>query len=81
MRTATEAAQNCTTGIGLIPWRVIRVEALHSFKLFVRFADGVEGVVDMGSFLSRDCGVFKVGGFNLQPQQLMFRLGFSEFHV
>ncbi|MDH4285864.1 MAG: DUF2442 domain-containing protein [Gallionella sp.] len=36
-----------------------KVEALPSFRLHVQFEDGTEGIVDMSSFLKRDCGVFK----------------------
>ena len=37
-----------------------QVKALPSFRLQVQFADGSEGVVDMASFLKKECGVFKV---------------------
>jgi hypothetical protein len=33
---------------------------LPAFKLYVKFADGTEGAVDMSKLLARDCGVFKV---------------------
>ncbi|OHC90142.1 MAG: hypothetical protein A3J99_01070, partial [Sideroxydans sp. RIFOXYD2_FULL_59_7] len=36
------------------------VKALPAYKIFVKFADGTEGWVDMLAFLERDCGVFKV---------------------
>jgi hypothetical protein len=39
---------------------VITVNAHPEYKIFVKFADGTEGLVDMRSFLERDCGVFKV---------------------
>ncbi|MCR4299422.1 MAG: DUF2442 domain-containing protein [Gallionella sp.] len=35
------------------------MEALPSFRLHVQFEDGTEGMVDMASFLKRECGVFK----------------------
>lgn len=61
MRTIADTKQNRATGIEQqIPWRVARVEALPSFQLHVQFEDGTKGVVDMGGFLKRDCGVFKV---------------------
>ena len=61
MRTITNAKQNHAAGVTPpIPWRVSRVEALPSFRLYVQFEDGTEGTVDMSKFLARDCGVFKV---------------------
>lgn len=60
MRTITDTTQNSSTGIDQqIPWRVSNVKALPSFRLQVQFVDGTEGIVDMASFLKRDCGVFK----------------------
>lgn len=61
MRTIANTKQNHAAGvIAPVPWRVCTVEALPAFKLYVRFADGTEGTVDMSKFLARDCGVFKV---------------------
>ena len=60
MRTIADTQQDCTIGIApSVPWRVNKVEALPFFRLRVQFEDGTEGVVDMGNFLNRDCGVFK----------------------
>jgi hypothetical protein len=60
MRTLANTQQDCTAGIEpSIPWKVNKVEALPSFCLRVQFEDGTEGIVDMASFLNRDCGVFK----------------------
>lgn len=43
------------------PWRVKSVEALDSYRLHVRFIDGVEGEVDMSEFVrAPDAGVFAV---------------------
>lgn len=61
MRTIADTKQDRTAGLEQqIPWRVSKVEALPSFRLRVQFADGTEGMVDMVSFLKRECGVFKV---------------------
>lgn len=57
MRATTNTKQNQATGI--IPWRVLKVNALPAFRLFVQFLDGTEGIVDMNAFLKRDCGIFK----------------------
>ncbi len=57
MRTIADAKQNQAAGI--TPWLVTKVNALPTFKLFVQFVDGTEGIVDMAKFLNRDCGVFK----------------------
>ncbi|HEY4697368.1 MAG TPA: DUF2442 domain-containing protein [Gallionella sp.] len=60
MRTIADTEQNRAAGIEpQIPWRVTKVEALPSFRLHVQFVDGTKGMVDMASFLKRDCGVFK----------------------
>ena len=43
------------------PWRVADVEALPSFRLRVRFNDGIEGTVEMAGFVaSAGAGVFAV---------------------
>jgi Protein of unknown function (DUF2442) len=34
------------------PWRVCSLEVLSEFRLRVRFNDGTEGVVELGSFLN-----------------------------
>ena len=61
MRTIADTEQNRAAGIEQqIPWRVSTVEALSSFRLHVLFEDRTEGMVDMASFLKRECGVFKV---------------------
>jgi len=42
-----------------MPWRVVAVEALPGFRLFVRFVDGTEGTVDMAPLVhAADAGVF-----------------------
>jgi hypothetical protein len=47
--------------IGGAPWDVMAVEALEGYRLWVRFADGVQGEVDMAEFArAPDAGVFAV---------------------
>jgi len=42
-----------------MPWRVAAVEALPDFRLHVRFVDGTEGTVDLGTLVhSPGAGVF-----------------------
>jgi hypothetical protein len=44
-----------------VAWRVIAVEALQEFRLRVRFADGLSGVVDVSRLVhSPNAGVFSV---------------------
>lgn len=44
---------------GKVPWDVIAVEVLDGYRLHVRFADGVEGEVDMSERVrSPRAGVF-----------------------
>ncbi|OGS81640.1 MAG: hypothetical protein A2061_09900 [Gallionellales bacterium GWA2_59_43] len=57
MRATTNTEQNQAAGI--IPWRVLKVNALPVFQLSVQFIDGTEGIVDMAAFLRRDCGIFE----------------------
>ncbi|MDO9012480.1 MAG: DUF2442 domain-containing protein [Gallionella sp.] len=61
MRKITNAQQNRASGVtSQVPWRVSRVEALPSFRLYVQFEDDTDGIVDMAKFLERECGVFKI---------------------
>ncbi|MCR4304854.1 MAG: hypothetical protein NUV63_11635 [Gallionella sp.] len=54
MQTIADTKQNRSAGIEQqIPWRVIKVEALPSFRLHVEFVDGTEGMVDKSSFLKK----------------------------
>ncbi len=47
--------------VGRMPWDVVAVEALDGYRLWVRFADGVEGEVDMAQRVrSPRAGVFAV---------------------
>lgn len=42
-----------------MPWRIQQVDVLPGYRLFVRFLDGLEGYVNMKSFLFSDqAGVF-----------------------
>jgi hypothetical protein len=38
----------------VVPWRVVRVEALPDRRLDVSFADGIHGEVDFGAFLKQE---------------------------
>jgi len=57
-------AENRTTVIEppitpVMPWRIQQVEVLPDYRLFVRFLDGLEGYVNMKTFLhSEQAGVF-----------------------
>lgn len=42
-----------------MPWRVVEVQPLDGFCLYVRFVDGMEGIVDMSELVhSSAAGVF-----------------------
>ncbi|HHW4679605.1 MAG TPA: DUF2442 domain-containing protein [Xylella sp.] len=42
-----------------MPWRVVSVQALPSYRLYVRFVDGTRGIVDLADLVhSSDAGVF-----------------------
>lgn len=70
----TDQAADLTAGPAFAaPWRVIGVRACGRFRFHVRFADGVNGVVDMGDFLqSGNAGVFT---------RLANEKAFGEIHV
>ena len=53
------AAEDSTAGVTRVPWRVVEVRALANYRLFVRFADGLEGEVDTRPMLfGARAGVF-----------------------
>jgi Protein of unknown function (DUF2442) len=59
-----------------MPWRVASVEALPSFRLRVRFLDGLEGVVDMsGLTASPNAGVFAALADSEAFHRAFIRLG------
>lgn len=70
----TDQAADLTPGPTFAaPWRVIDARTCGRFRFRVRFADGVEGVVDMGDFLqSVNAGVFA---------RLADEKAFGEIHV
>ena len=42
-----------------MPWRVQQLKVLPEYQLFVRFVDGIEGLINMKQFLlSESAGVF-----------------------
>ena len=58
------------------PWRVTEVKVLSQYRLSVRFADGVSGVVDMSRLvLSPDAGVFSVLRDDYVFRQVRLELG------
>jgi hypothetical protein len=62
MRNQTKSAQDSTPGIiPVVPWRVTEVRILNDFRLFIRFADGTAGEVDLSRLIMGDrAGVFAV---------------------
>jgi len=38
--------------------QLTKVQALHNFRLFVAFADGTMGIVNMEEHLAKECGCF-----------------------
>ncbi len=64
MRTQSAAPQDSPLAVTppiqpRMPWRVVAVEALPSFRLRVRFVDGIEGTVDLTALIhSPGAGVF-----------------------
>lgn len=60
MRARASAKENSRAKVVRVPWRVVTVRVLPEHRLFVRFADGTEGEVDVAPFLfARNAGVFQ----------------------
>jgi len=68
-----------TNGITIVPrapWRVTEVEVLSHYRLEVRFADGVKGLVDMSKLvLHQDSGVFSALRDDSLFRQVRLELG------
>lgn len=62
MRNETTVKENSAAGLmPNMPWRVREVRPLESYRLYVCFADGLEGYVDMSRMILGDhAGVFAV---------------------
>ncbi|MBF0262967.1 MAG: DUF2442 domain-containing protein [Magnetococcales bacterium] len=62
MQTQTEAFWNPAAGvIPRSPWSVVGVRVMPGYRLWVRFLDGVEGIVEMeGLIFSEQAGVFSI---------------------
>lgn len=58
--TQDDRAASVTPAIRLAaPWRVREVTALSGYRLFVRFVDGLTGIVDLSALIaSPNAGVF-----------------------
>lgn len=60
MRSKRTAKKNSTAKVVRVPWRIVEVRVRPEFYLYVRFADGTEGEVDVRPFLfARKPGVFE----------------------
>lgn len=60
MRAKASAKKNSSAKVVRVPWRVVDVRVLPAHRLFVRFADGTEGEVDVAPFVfARNAGVFE----------------------
>jgi hypothetical protein len=60
MRQRTRAKKNPPARVARVPWRVVKVRALPKHQLWVRFADGLEGKVDVAPMIfGKNPGVFR----------------------
>ena len=60
MRNETDAKEDSTARVSAVPWRVVRVQALPGHNLWVVFADGTSGRVDVSKLVfGADAGVFE----------------------
>lgn len=62
MRNKTDSDKNSPVGITpSVPWRVCEVRALDSYRLYVRFVDGLEGFVNLSHLIKdKNAGVFSL---------------------
>ena len=62
MRNKRGPNKNSSIGIvPSVPWRVCEVRALDSFRLYVRFVDGLEGFVDLSLLVKgKKAGIFSM---------------------
>jgi len=60
MRNQAESTQDFTPGVvPCAPWRVIEVQTLTDYRLFVKFTDGTRGEVDLSRLIkSENPGIF-----------------------
>lgn len=60
MRNETKSHEDSAARIApSVPWRLHAVYPLESYRLYVKFADGIEGFVDLSSLVkSEHAGVF-----------------------
>ncbi len=62
MCSKPDTTEDCSTGV--VPsatWRLAEVAVLTSYRLRVRFLDGLEGIVDMSRLIfSDEAGVFAI---------------------
>lgn len=68
MRKETTPNEDSTSRIvPSVPWRLCEVRPLESYRLYVKFIDGLEGFVDLSKLIASDnAGVFA----SLRDQQL-----------
>jgi hypothetical protein len=60
MRREAGTAEDSAAGLTRVPWWVVEVCALSNYRLFVRFADGTAGEVDVSAMiLGPRAGVFE----------------------
>ena len=61
MRNETDAKEDSTARVSAVPWRVASVRALPGHSLWVVFADGTSGRVDVSKLIfGANSGVFEV---------------------
>ena len=57
--TSSQLRMSGSTIVPSAPWRVVQVNILSPYRFHVRFADGLNGVVDISKLvLNPDAGVF-----------------------
>lgn len=73
MRIAPDAEEDCAVGLTDVPAKVVSAAPQAGYKLAVRFADGLSGIVDCSAMiLGPNAGVFR----SLEPLE-----AFTSVHV
>lgn len=61
MQTKEATPQDSTAGVSRVPWEVESSRPLEGYRIWVRFKDGTEGIVDLESdIMAEDAGVFEI---------------------
>lgn len=57
-----DAPKDCSVGVSEgMPWQVVSCRPLEGYRIWIRFKDGTEGIIDLESdIMAQDAGVFEI---------------------